>query len=157
MREDKLKEFTVRISQANRGELLVVVYDIILEDMNEAVESFESGEMYSFVQSLRHGQKFLLELMDTLDVKYDISKNLMSLYIYVNREIINSMIRRDVTGVHNAIMVMEKLRDSYSKLAKDDNSPPLMVNTQQVYAGLTYGKGMLNETAIDGGNRGFKA
>jgi flagellar protein FliS len=154
---ESMNKYTVRISQANRGELLVVMYDVILEDLNSAKEKHKCGNLSGFVDELKHGQRFLCELMDTLDLKYSISHELMRLYIYVNKEMINAMIRKDVTLVDNAIMVIEKLRKSYYELSKEDDSAPLMQNVQQVYAGLTYGRGTLNETSLDSHNRGFKA
>ena len=54
--------------------------------------------------------------------------------------------------------VMTKLKEAFEEVAKQDTSGPLMENTQQVYAGLTYGKGSLNEVLISGDeyNRGYR-
>lgn len=41
------------------------------------------------------------------------------------------------------------MKESFEEIAKQDTSGPVMENSQQVYAGLTYGKGSLNEVAID--------
>ncbi|OYO98714.1 flagellar protein FliS, partial [Lachnotalea glycerini] len=46
---------------------------------------------------------------------------------------------------------------AFTEVAKKDDSPVLMGNTQQVYAGLTYGKGSLTESfSNQGSNRGFR-
>ena len=44
--------------------------------------------------------------------------------------------------------VMGKLKDAFIEVAKEDDSAPVMENTQQLYAGLTYGKGALNEVLL---------
>ena len=47
----------------------------------------------------------------------------------------------------------------FKEVAKQDDSEAVMKNVQTIYAGLTYGRGTLNET-IDSGadaNRGFEA
>ena len=51
------------------------------------------------------------------------------------------------------------LKTAFEKVAESDDSAPLMENTQSVFAGLTYGKGSLNETDLDpnAANRGFLA
>lgn len=157
MNKEQLSKYTVRTTQANKSELVVVVYDIILDEMTNAKMSFEQGDMEGFMYSVRHGQKFVLELMNTLDVKYDISKELMRLYIFINREMINSMIRKDVSLLDGVVMVVEKLKVAFEGVAKEDKSGPVMRNVEQVYAGLTYGKGTLNETAINNQGRGFMA
>jgi flagellar protein FliS len=53
---------------------------------------------------------------------------------------------------------MEKLRKSFEEVAKQDTSGSVVQNSQKVYAGLTYGKGTLNEVFMDNeAARGFKA
>ncbi len=155
----KLSEYTARISQSNKSELVVVVYDIIIESLKEAIGYFEKGEKEHFSTKVKYAQKFLLELMNTLDFKYDISKELLRLYIFVNKQMINSCIKMDASLLDSAIDVMEKLRIGFVEVAKADKSEPIMQNVQPIYAGLTYGRGTLNEIAYGTNiaSRGFKA
>ena len=53
---------------------------------------------------------------------------------------------------------LKKLRASFYEVSKQDDSEPLMKNTQAVYSGLTYSKGGIsNETQTDNiENRGFR-
>ena len=53
--------------------------------------------------------------------------------------------------------IFEKLLIGYKKVSEEDTSGPVMKNTQQVYAGLTYGRGTLNEMYVNGNEarRGF--
>ena len=51
--------------------------------------------------------------------------------------------------------MLKKLRKSFEDVAAQDDSEPLMSNTQDVYAGLTYGRGSLNENVNTVPNRGF--
>ena len=44
-----------------------------------------------------------------------------------------------------------------AQVAAADDSAPLMDNAQQVYAGLTYGRGELTENPAPGENRGYLA
>ena len=59
--------------------------------------------------------------------------------------------------LEDAIPIFRELREAFSEVAKQDTSPSLMEHTQQLYAGLTYGKGTLNETLLSGNSRGYKA
>ena len=58
------------------------------------------------------------------------------------------------TAEEKTIKLLDSLKESFEKLAAQDDSGPAMSNTQSVYAGLTYGKGTLNESTSSG-NRGF--
>ena len=51
---------------------------------------------------------------------------------------------------------MRRLYGAFVEAAKQDQSEPVMKNTQQVYAGMTYARCALNEDFVDNGNqRGF--
>ena len=159
METEKLSEYTARITQANRSELVVVVYDIILDSLKEGIEAYNNDDKESFTCKVKYGQKFLLELMNTLDYNYAVSKELFRLYVYVNKQMIEACIKKDVTLLDGAIDVLEKLKVGFVSVAAEDKSEPVMQNVQPIYAGLTYGKGTLNEISYgaDVASRGFKA
>ena len=159
MVKEKQKDFARRITQANRTELLVVTYDILIEEIEEAERLYNGGDIEEYRRSAKRAQRFIAELMSTLDFEYPISGQLLRLYEYVQRLLIKS----DISGIpyklDSARNVISGLRSAYAKIAETDDSAPLMENTQSVFAGLTYGKGSLNETDLDpnSANRGFLA
>ena len=75
----KKKEFTARVTQANKSEIVVIMYEIILSDIKTAREAYDKGDKLVYVAELRNAHKFVLELMNSLDFEYEISKELMSL------------------------------------------------------------------------------
>lgn len=50
------------------------------------------------------------------------------------------MYKRDLKEVELAENLMKKLYTAFAEVMKEDTSAPLMRNTQQIYAGYTYGK-----------------
>jgi flagellar protein FliS len=157
MKEEIAKVFTTRIAQANRSELVVILYDIILESLDEAEEFWKEGREEEFERELSRAQKGLRELIATLDMQYDVSRQLMPLYLYANRKLVDALRRKRPEPLKEARLVLKPLGTSFREVAKQDSSPALMEHTQQVYAGLTYGRGTLNETILSGQSRGFKA
>jgi flagellar secretion chaperone FliS len=159
MNKELAKAFATRVSQATRTELIVIMYEIILSDINSAKDNLSTGNENSFVQDIKHGQKFLNELMGSLDYQYSISKDLMSLYVFVNKCLIDSMFQKNNTGLDQAKEVLLILLEGFKGIRKEDNYGNVMKNTGQLYAGLTYGRGVLNETYVDPNqqNRGFLA
>ena len=91
----KKKEFTARVTQANKSEIVVIMYEIILSDIKTAREAYDKGDKLVYVAELRNAHKFVLELMNSLDFEYEISKQLMSLYVYLNKNIIKCMTKYD--------------------------------------------------------------
>ena len=66
---------------------------------------------------------------------------------------------RDSERYAHAVQIIEKLLPAFREVAKQDTSEAVMKNVQQIYAGLTYGRGSLHETiGVDvGKERGFEA
>ena len=159
MDKEKQRDFTMRITQANRTELLVITYDILLEEIDEAGRNFKAGDITEYVRSMKSAQRFVAELMSTLDYKYPVSAQLLRLYEYVQRVLIKGEMAKKPENLDSARNVITGLRNAFAKVAQTDDSAPLMENTQSVFAGLTYGKGSLNETDLDptATNRGFLA
>ena len=157
MQKEAVQAFTARITQASKSELIVILYEMILSEIKEAEEAFERENMEAFDKELKQAQKYLGELMAALDYRYKLAYDLASLYQYINERIINAMIRKKPDSLKSAVSVLQKLLIGFEGVSREDTSGPMMRNTQQLYAGLTYGKGTLNETYIDpnDGNRGF--
>ncbi|HCR41345.1 MAG TPA: hypothetical protein DIW41_10630 [Lachnospiraceae bacterium] len=157
MQKEAVQAFTARITQASKSELIVILYEMILTEIKEAEEAFERKDMEAFDKELKQAQKYLGELRAALDYRYKLAYDLASLYQYVNERIINAMIRKKPDSLKSAVSVLQKLLIGFEGVSREDTSGPMMRNTQQLYAGLTYGKGTLNETYIDpnDGNRGF--
>jgi flagellar protein FliS len=155
--DNKLKQdFTRRLSQCNQGEMIVIIYDIYFVYSDEAKQACEAGEHEEMKTAIRSAQRVLDELCHSLDFSYKISGNLFTLYTYCKRQLARAMYENRPDGLEEAEKVLTGLRSSFEEAARQDNSPPIMRNTQQVYAGMTYAPGQLNESFIDPSNqRGF--
>lgn len=159
MTRDELKSFTLRITEANSCDLIVILYDVVLTDMKNARIAFRNKDYEAYRRELNHSTKFLNELLRCLDFNIPLSSTLASLYAYLNRRISYAAAGNHVEALDIVDDVIGKLRDAFDTISKDDVGGPMMRNTQSVYAGLTYGKGFLNETYVDPRdyNRGFNA
>jgi len=153
MKKEAIQAFATRVTQASKSELIVILYEMILTEIKEAKEAYEIGNLVAFDRELKKAQKYITELTAVLDYRYTISYDLVSLYLYVSKRIITAIIKRNPVSLDSAETVLSKLLTGFEGVSKKDTSGPMMRNTQQLYAGLTYGKGKLNETYIDPSNR----
>ena len=156
MRKEKKQEFVNRITRANRSALVVVLYDITIEYIQDAKVGIQTQKK-DYKEELYKARECVKELLGALDFTYDISKELSRLYLYVNRCVTKAIAKSDIEELDHALYVLEHLRESFAEIAKDDTSECLMGNTQEVYAGLTYGKEQLNESLSGQDNRGILA
>lgn len=153
MNKEEIRAFSNRVTQASRSELIVILYEMTLSELAEARKAYETGDLSAFDHGLKKSQKYVNELIVSLDYNYAVSYDLLSLYLYVNKRIITAIIKHNPITLDSAQSVLDKLLTGFKGVSSTDRSGPVMRNTQQLYAGLTYGKGTLNETYIDPNNR----
>lgn len=158
MNKDSIQAYSKRIAQANRSQLVVITYEIIIEYMSDAQRVF-AEDRKKFEHALSKAQDFLKELIVSLDFEYKVSQELMSIYIFVNKMLIEAKQKNSIENMPRVQKIMEDLLESFRKVSEQDVSNPVMQNIQKVYAGLTYGKNDINETAFNENelNRGFRA
>lgn len=159
MTKELIQAYTARITQASKTELVVITYEILLSDIKEALTAYEKGDNSQYSKVLKHASIVINELMRSLDYQHEVSYNLMSLYIYVSKCVIEANHQKNTELLENAVIVIQILMEGFEEICSQDMSGPVMQNAQQLYAGLTYGKNTLNEVYIDPQehNRGFKA
>lgn len=157
MKKESIQAYSKRITQANRTELVVITYEIIIEHIKGAQKSYKNQE--EFANDLDQAQAFLKELMVSLDFGHKISYDLMSLYIFINKQLIEAKLKNTCDMLPRVQAMLESLLSSFREVSKQDQSAPLMQNTQKIYAGLTYGREDINEMSLTGDdkNRGFRA
>ncbi len=154
--ENRLKqEFTRRLSQCNKGELIVIMYDIVFAYMEEAKISYQKGAYEDYKTAVKKAQTSIDALQHALNFQYELSKDLYKLYVYAKNSLAKAIYQNRLEGLEEADRVLKRLYTSFEEVAKTDTSGPLMSNTQQVYAGMTYGKQNLNESFIEDNHRGF--
>lgn len=156
MNKEKKQEFTARITNANRSQLVVILYDMIFTYI-EGAEKFHADNKKEFcTEELKKARDCVKELISALDMQYEISSQLSKLYLFVNRSLTKCIFKYDEELIQSVKRIMDKLGEGFREVAKQDDSPVLMANTQEIYAGLTYGKTSLNENLADeGASRGF--
>ena len=65
-------------------------------------------------------------------------------------------VKNRMEHLDHVVSIVSKLKEAYVELSKQDESAPVMQNSQTIYAGLTYGRGELTENMADqSSNRGY--
>ena len=150
-------DFTRRLSQCNKGGMIVILYDIFFAYTQDAKDALAVKNRLEFKKSKKKASKTLDELIGALDFHYEISAQLYSIYLFCKNQLAKSLYENKKDRIIDAEGLMTSLYKSFVKVAEQDKSEPLMSNTQQVYAGMTYGKSQLNENYTNDNHRGFFA
>lgn len=148
--------FTRRIAGANRTQLVVITYDMLLTYMDDARKSCEAGNIQEFVRNTGYARDCVKELRSSLNFDYELSSGLFAIYCFVERELARMSFSHKADTMDALVKMLTKLRDAFDTASQSDTSEPLMENAQDVYAGYTYGRNDLNESLTNySGERGF--
>ena len=140
-----MQDFTRRLSVCNSGEMIVIIYDIYFAYASDAKDALHAGHYDVFKDAVHKAQQVLTRLMEDLNFAYPISKNLYQLYVFSRNALSRSLYEKKADGIYEAEKVLTHLYAGFVEAAKQDQSGPLMRNTQQVYVGMTYGRTDLTE------------
>lgn len=102
------------ILTASPEELVLMLYNGIIRFIEEAKGTIEKKDYMAANNSIQRAQDIITELMLTLDMNYDISKNLYSLYDYMLRRLIDANVKKDVTILEEVKGFAIELRDTWS-------------------------------------------
>lgn len=156
MTDNKVKEYTRRISSGNRSEIIVCIFEIGEIYMTEAIDCFMTEDFIGYKTYCSKAIRCINDLLDSLNFEYELAFPLMRIYSYLNSELSLATSKNDIETVKKVKELFVKMKDAFTEVAKLDTSSPVMKNTQAVYAGLTYGRNSLNENLVEDNNRGFK-
>ncbi len=155
---EKKQEYTLKITQANKTQMITILYEMVTDYLTEAADSIAAGRKDEAERALLCARNCIDELIHSVNLEYELGRNLYQIYIFSRKELLAAGISGSESRVMRVKKNFLKLRDAYRELEKLDTSEKLMDNTQHVYAGLTYGKHALNESmTASSSNRGFTA
>lgn len=156
MTKECKQQFTLRISQANSTELVVILYEMTLAYIEEAKLVLGAEDKSAFKEALRKTRACFSELLNSLHLEYEPAPALWQLYLFCIRRLGSAEAGNKGEPLDEIAKMISPLRDAYAELAKQNSKGPVMNNSQTVYAGLTYGRNTLTENMADqGANRGM--
>ena len=153
MTKECKQQFTLRITQANATQLVVILYEMTLQYLEDGERAEDREQL---IEAVRRIRGCINELMNSLHREYSPAAELSRLYLYCIRRLAVCEARGDRKVLEDVRKVIGPLCDAYRQIQDQNTSGPVMNNSQTVYAGLTYGRNQLTENMADQGtNRGM--
>ena len=106
------------VMTASPGELVVMLYNGCIRFIKQAMECINNKDLLEAHTAIIRAQDIIVEFMSTLDMKYEVSKNLMALYDYLHRRLIEANIRKDVAILEEVLGFVTELRDTWAEAVK---------------------------------------
>lgn len=150
MTVEEMNIYKMRISQAGIAELTVVMLEMEMQWIKEALDFYENSDMDSFLEAVNKAQSTQVELMNVMNMDNAVATDVYSIFAFVNRQLIEAKIKRQPLDLSRCKRMLERLHESFQKIVSTDTAGPIMLQSEKVYAGLTYGSGGLMENSVGG-------
>ena len=111
---NKYKQNTV--SSATPEELTLMLYDGAIKFMNIGKYSIENKDIQRTNSSLIRAQDIINELNYSLNMDYDISKEMRVLYDFVLSKLVDANIRKDMAAIDEALEIVYGMRDTWKEV-----------------------------------------
>ncbi len=100
---------------ASPGELTLMLYNGCLKFINQAKKAIRDNQVELKNINIIKAQKIISELMVTLNMDIEISKDMMSLYEFINRQLIEANIKNSVSQLDIAEELVTDFRDAWKQ------------------------------------------
>ncbi|MEN1761844.1 flagellar protein FliS [Anoxynatronum sibiricum] len=144
-----------QVAQASDIDLVVMLLEGINIRLGEGIEAVTSGDHERLTTAVEKVRAILGELLATLWGDSEVAIQSRQIYLYMNKLVTDAANRQANEPLEEAKKVLKPLLDGWQHLAKHPELAEAPTATQgpSVVAGMTYGKGTLNESVMNSGNR----
>ena len=123
---------STNIRTASQGHLVVLLYEGAVRQLSAAADMFDAAntvkarDIEKFNNCLQKAQAIITELQVSLDMDRggEIAKNLMSLYIFFNNELMSANINRDKKKIDFVLSMMTELSGAWRQAANSTANAP---------------------------------
>ncbi len=112
-----------RVQTADRGQLLLMVYDAAIRFSREARRKIEEGDAVGKGVMIDKAYSAVAELRKTLDIEQgqEIARSLDRLYAYLLRQITISNIKNDAGALTVVLQILEDLRNTWEQVIEQED------------------------------------
>ncbi|AOT70016.1 flagellar export chaperone FliS [Geosporobacter ferrireducens] len=103
------------VMMAPPQELTLMLYNGAIKFANQAMLAIDEKNISKAHQLILRTSDIITELNITLDMQYEISKNLRSLYVFILERLIDANVKKDKQYIAEALEIITQLRDTWKE------------------------------------------
>lgn len=107
-----------QIKTASPGDLTLLLYNGCVKFLKASAKCMELNDIEGKHQNLVKAQNIIEELQSTLNMSYDISKNLYSLYEYIQFKLNEANTKQSKEALNESINLVSELRETWAQAVK---------------------------------------
>lgn len=106
------------VTTASPGELTLMLYNGCLKFLTRAKKAIEEKHIEEKNTNIQKAQAIISELMSTLNKDLEVSKQMIPLYDYMNRRLMEANINNDSTIITEVEGLVTEFRDTWKEVIK---------------------------------------
>ena len=106
------------VQSATPGDLTLSLYNGAVKFIKLGIIAIDEGNIQGANNAIVRAQEIIIYLMETLNHEYEISKNLSSLYDYINSRLLEANIKKDKQILEESLEMVKELRDTWGQAVK---------------------------------------
>ncbi|MDQ0218399.1 flagellar export chaperone FliS [Peribacillus cavernae] len=106
------------VNTASPGELTLMLYNGCLKFLSQAKKAIETGSIEERNKNIQKAQNIIQELMVTLNMDIAVSKDLLSLYDYLYRRLVEANLQNDETIIEEVEGFVAEFRDTWKEVVQ---------------------------------------
>ena len=106
------------VTTASPGELTLMLYNGCLKFLNKAKQAIQEKNIQEKNTNLIKAQAIISELMATLNMDIEISKQMLPLYEYMNHRLVEAYIQNDVAIIEEVEGLVTEFRDTWKEVIR---------------------------------------
>lgn len=112
-----------QITTASQGKLIVMLYDGMIKFLNIAIESMEPRTYDVVNNNIQKTQDIISELMLSLNMDEggQVAQNLLSLYVYFKKRLIEANMQKDAQILVEVLKLIKELRDAWDQISAKES------------------------------------
>ena len=115
------------VMTANPADLIVMLYDGCIKQLKIAALAIEEKNTEKAHSCFRKSEDIMIELVNCLDLNYLIADELLALYEFIIREIIEINASKDASRIEGVTDILGELREAWSEVAKTQKGTTILV------------------------------
>lgn len=110
------------------SQLLLMLYDGCIRFIKAGVDGIQERNIEKAHNNLIKAQSIIYELIRTLDMKYPISKQLISVYEYMIHQLVQANKEKAAAPAEEVLAYVMELREAWLQASKQAGGSPGMTN-----------------------------
>ncbi|MNJ48714.1 Flagellar protein FliS [compost metagenome] len=111
----QLQYLKVQVETASPGELTLLLYQEIVKSLLKAKQLYAQGQYEAMNEVLHKVRSIFNELIITLNMEYEISRDLRDLYLFYNNHLAQFMISKNEALLDDALEFARGLVDTWKQ------------------------------------------